>query len=122
MRNIINVNEDEIEWYGDDSKDDEIIMVNDIVLPEQGGPIPHVDPTTNEDNNKNNKESGSSDSDDEDDDDYRLNYMNDVPTVKDNTPPTTEDNVSIPGVCRSKRKNRVQTSKYAKYGLMMAAR
>ena len=113
----INANEDEIEWYGNNNEDDGIIAVN-YIPPEQGDPIPLIDNSEESDDDE------CSDSDNEDNDDYALNHMNDVPAVKDEdiTPPSTKDDISIPCVHRSKCKTRGQMSKYAKYGLMMAAR
>ncbi len=126
---IVNADDDEIEIYDDDDDDDGIIEVLDVPRHadiDYGGHIEADDDNgatddDNSDNANDNSDNGDIDDDDSDDEDNGdedgVGGTGDVVDAA-----ASDDDVSIPGVRRSRRKNRGKTTLYEAYGLMMASR
>jgi len=111
---IVTADNDEIEIYDDDDDDDGIIDVMDIPRSDEliGGPIEPDDMSEDDDPDD------SDDDSDDDDDAAPIKMITDAIEEEDEE----GDNTSVPGVRRSKRKRKGKTTRYADYGLMMAAR
>jgi hypothetical protein len=115
----IQANDNKIDEGKYDDKDDGIIKVADI--PPGNAPLQNpivAIPDSDEDAASTSKDLDSDDNEDKDPDFQDAHDQEDE--GKKNEEEQEDDNV--PGLRRSKRRNRGQTTRYANYGLMMAAR
>jgi hypothetical protein len=105
---IINTDDDEIEIHDDnDDDDDGIIAVEDIPHDNNAGAHATFDDSEDNIDAGNDKDNDSND-DDSDDEEASIEHESD-------------DEVSVPGVRRSKRKTKGTTTRFAEYDLMMEA-
>ncbi len=102
---IINADDDEFEVYNDD--DNGIIAVADIPHNKNAGAHATIDDS---DDNIDAENDSGNDSDDDDSDNEEAPIEHEP-----------DDEVSVPGVRHSKRKTKGKTTRFAEYGLMMAA-
>jgi len=117
---IIDADDDKIEIIDDDDSDDGIISVADVA-PHNHGVIAQagIDDSDDELNNDINAENNDDKSEQESDDES-IENNDDVAPIE---PTLDDDEVSIPGVRRSRRKNKGKTpTRFEEFNMMMAAR
>jgi len=121
---IIDADDDKIEIIDDNDSDDGIISVADVA-PHNHGVIAHaeIDYSDDELSNKINAENNDNESDDEskqESDDESIENNDDVAPIESTL---DDDEVSIPGVRRSRCKNKGKTpTRFEEFNMMMAAR
>ncbi len=119
---IINADDNKIEHIDDDD-DKGIIAVDDTTHRYDNGGAPQI--ASDSDHSADRFEAGAdtNDDDEESDDDVSIDEIKSVQedNVNDDALPDSDDD-SIPGLRRSKCRNKGKTDRYDKYGLLMAAK
>jgi hypothetical protein len=105
-------------------RDEDMDMGGRIKLDDTEEDASHTsDDDDNDDDDNDDDDDDDNDDDNDDDSDDENNDNDGIDGVEqNNTAAASDDDVSIPGVRRSRRKNKGKMTRHAAYGLMMAAR